>query len=147
MTHPLGWNPMDHECGAAAFPSVRCYLIECNPRTEWFADIFPGKISISDMDKIVEISGRALVFEWKRPGGKLTLGQEIMWARLTRGKMITTFAVNGTPKDMVVYALRVCWNGKWGKWEECGLLDLRERIVRWKEWALKNPVFTVSVNK
>lgn len=136
-----GYNPIRHQC-------IRdgCYLTECHPKTEWFASCFPGKISFSDMDRIVERHGRALVLEWKGPGGNLARAQEIMWDRLTRGTVITTIVVNGDPKTMEVSSYKICWNGKWQEWCESGLIDLRERIKAWADWAETHPVFSVTVN-
>jgi len=113
---------------------------------EWFADCFPGKISFSDMDHIVERNGRALVVEWKGPKGQLGKGQEIMWAKLTRGTMLTTIVVNGDPKTMDISSYQVCWNGKWSTPHESGLVDLHERIKSWADWAEQHPVFAVRVN-
>lgn len=136
-----GYNPIRHDCGRHG-----CYLTECHPKAEWFASCFPGKISFSDMDRIVERNGRALVMEWKGAGGALTQGQEIMWAKLTRGTMLTAVAVNGDPKTMEVSAYRICWNGKWEAWVSCGITDLYERIKAWATWAETHPVFSVTVN-
>lgn len=137
-----GYNPIRHKC-----ESKGCYLQNFHPKTEWFAPLFPGKINFSDMDRIVEVAGRALVLEWKGYGGEISKGQEIMWGRLTRGTMMTTIAVEGDPKSMDVSAYRICFNGKWQDWKEGGLLDLTDRIKKWNDWASSNPVFSIAVNK
>ena len=136
-----GYNPIRHDCN-----KYGCYLIECHPKAEWFAPCFPGKISFSDMDRIVERNGRALILEWKGPGGEISKGQEIMWQKLTRGTMLTTIAVNGDPKTMEVSAYRICWNGKWDKWCECGTIELHDKMKAWAEWAETHPVFSITVN-
>lgn len=134
--HPPGYNPIWHECDRHG-----CYLVERNPKTEWFASCFRGKISISDMDKIVEVNGRALVLEWKGTGGVLRTAQIIMWERLTRGRMFTVMAVNGNPKTMEVDSYRWCRDGQWDKdWTPGGMLDLQEQFTKWNDWAEKNPV-------
>ena len=123
-----------------------CYLTEHHPKTEIFADCFPGSISFSDMDRIVERHGRALVLEWKGAGGHLLKSQEIMWGNLTRGKMLTAIVVNGDAKNMVVSSYRLCWGGQWGDWLDSNLDGLRSRIKSWAEWAESNPVLSVSIN-
>lgn len=136
-----GYNPIRHDCQRNG-----CYLVECHPKTEWFASCFRGKISFSDMDRIVEVGGRALVIEWKGPGGKISFAQELMWKRLTRGGMFTVIAVNGDPKEMIVDSYRLCYEGKWQEWQESSTIDLRDRIKNWNEWAESHPVFSVTVN-
>ncbi len=101
---------------------------------------------MSDMDRIVEIAGRALVLEWKGPGGQIGLGQRIMWERLTRGKMLTVIAVEGDAKTMAVDKICHCWNGRWGEWINSSLLELNERLTNWAKWANANPVFSIAVN-
>lgn len=138
---PAGYNPIYHNC-----QQFGCYLVECHPKAEWFASCFPGKISFSDMDRIVERKGRALIMEWKGEGGRISQAQEIMWKNLTRGTMLTTIAVQGNPKTMEVTSYRVCWDGKWHEWKESGTLDLRERIEAWAKWAEQNPVVSITIN-
>lgn len=137
-----GYNPFRHDCN-----QYGCYLSECHPKTEWFASCFPGKISFSDMDHVVERNGRALIIEWKGEKGGIGRGQEIIWGKLTRGTMLTTIVVNGNPKSMEVSSYKICWNGKWDDaWTEAGLIDLKDRIKKWADWAETHPVFSVKIN-
>jgi len=136
-----GYNPIRYDCS-----QYGCYLTECQPKTEMFSDCFPGKISFSDMDRIVERNGRALIIEWKGPGGEIKRSQEIMWGKLTRGTMITTIAVNGDSKTMEVSAYRICWDGEWRNWQQSDFGELKLRITSWANWAETNPVFSVAVN-
>ena len=136
-----GYNPIRHDCN-----QYGCYLTECHPRMEWFANCFKGKISFSDIDFVVEVRGRGLIVEWKGHSGTLRKGQEIMWSKFTRGGMRTTIEVHGDPKTMEVSSFRACKNGKWGEWEEIGTIDFWERVKAWGDWAETHPVFSITVN-
>ena len=130
-----------------------CFLENSHPRSEWFFDCFDGPITFSDMDRIVEVAGRALILEWKSVRAELEPlqndirnGQAIMWKRLTRGKMITCLAVAGDAKEMSPEAYRICFNGRWSEIYEIGLIDLAEKIKNWNSWAKAHPIFKVETN-
>ena len=48
-----------------------------------FKDCFPGKISFTDIDGIVEINRNFLMVEWKGTDGPIPMGQRIMFERLS----------------------------------------------------------------
>jgi hypothetical protein len=48
-----GYNPMRWNCEKDG-----CFNVKCRPKIEQFADCFPGRIAVSDIDGIVEINGR-----------------------------------------------------------------------------------------
>ena len=77
-----GFNPMRWQCRGGE----HCYL-ECGHlRKELFADCFPGKIAVSDIDMIVEVSGRIFMAEWKPRGGAIDQGQERLLESLGKCK-------------------------------------------------------------
>lgn len=138
-----GYNPINHRC-----PRDGCYIEKSLPKSEWFYSIFPGKISFSDLDRIVEIAGRGLVFEWKSPGlHELKRGQDIMWRRLTRGKLLTVFCCAGDVKEMKLTGYAVYFNGGLEPWREAGLLEFTERLKAWVQWALDHSLVITTVHK
>lgn len=109
-----------------------CHNIKCRPKLLAFAESLPGKISFSDIDATVEVGGRFLFLEWKSPGAKVSIGQEIYHKKLTALSLrITSVLVEGDPSSMTVESIRVIRGGKWGPREPSSLQDLKSRIQRW----------------
>jgi hypothetical protein len=116
-----------------------CYNKTLRPKIETFAECFPRKIGMSDVDAIVEIGGKFLMIEWKAKGGSLGRGQEIMFEKLTsEGKQFVVYVVEGCPETMEVrqfsryYDNRVqrfvCADGE-------GLGQLKSHLKRWADFA------------
>ncbi len=104
-----------------------------------FKDCFPGKISFTDIDGIVEINEQVLMLEWKSSDSPLPTGQKIMFERLSK-KGICVFVVYGNAENMEVYKLMQYWKGKQDGWKDIGLDGLKERIFEWATWASSVPV-------
>ena len=93
-----GYNPIRWRC-----QSNGCYLTECHPKIEVFADCFPNRIAMSDIDGVVEINGHFIFMEWKGHGGKLTDGQKTLINRMTAlSEKVIFFVVYGDSKTMEV---------------------------------------------
>jgi hypothetical protein len=99
-----------------------------------FKDCFPGKISFTDIDGIVEINGLVLMLEWKSSDSPLPTGQKIMFERLSK-KDICVFVVYGNAENMEVYKLMQYINGTTRGWENIDLTGLKERISEWAKPA------------
>lgn len=125
-----GYNPLRWNCEKSG-----CYNQTLRPRIEEFAECFPRRIGMSDVDGIVEIAGRFLLLEWKSAGGAVTTGQRIMFERMTSGNMdphkFTVIVVSGHPREMQVESVQVFSAGKAGPVEACDLSNLKERIRAW----------------
>jgi hypothetical protein len=135
MSDANGYNPMKWDC------TVRgCFNVKQRPKIEVFSDIWPGKISMSDIDGIVEIRGKALVLEWKGAPRTLPTGQRIMYERLTIGGTITVFCVAGDAETMRVDAYNIFHCGKASGWMHADIETLRGRMIRWCEWAQQKQV-------
>ena len=133
---PLGYNPMRWNCDKSG-----CYNIKHRPKIEIFADVWPGRISIGDVDGIVEIQGKGLLLEWKSHNGQIPTGQRIMYQRLTTGMLLTVFCVYGDAETMDVFANKVFFNGleePKNKWEPSDLSALKKRLKAWCEWAQRS---------
>ena len=133
---PAGYNPMRHDCQRTG-----CFIRHCRPKSEWFCSLFPGKISFSDLDRIVEIDGRGLIFEWKSAIMSIPRGQDIMWRRLTRGKLLTVFCAAGNVSEMQLDGYAVYFDGEFHPWVDAGIIEFTERISKWVEWAHSNAIF------
>lgn len=129
-----GYNPMRWNCEIKG-----CFNKRKRPKIEVFASNFPGKINFSDVDGIVEISGNALMLEWKDYGVPLLRGQELMYERLSKHGPITVLCVSGDAETMDVKQQGVFHKGKWSGWKNVDMNDVQEKIRGWTHWALKNP--------
>ena len=131
MNKPLGYNPIRWDCA-----SDGCYNKTLRPRIEEFAGCFPGKISMSDVDGVVEIGGRFLFLEWKSKGGAVQGGQRIMFERLTAlSPRVTVIVVAGHPREMLVEWVQVFEQGRSREPEPCDFAGLHRRIEAWAQRA------------
>lgn len=131
MNKPLGYNPIRWDCNANGY-----YNKTLRPRIEEFASCFPGKISMSDVDGVVEIGGRFLFLEWKSKGGTVQGGQRIMFERLTSlSPRVTVIVVSGHPREMRVEQVQVFENGRSREPEPCDFDGLSRRIRSWADRA------------
>ena len=118
-----------------------CYNVKHRPKIEMFADIWPGRISMGDVDGIVEISGNALMLEWKTATTTIPTGQRIMYQRITDGKRLTVFCVCGDAETMVVSAYKMFFDGHEtprDKWLPINFDGLKMKLKSWCEWAQQN---------
>ncbi len=60
-----------------------CYNVKHRPKIEEFAECFPGKISMGDVDGLVEINGHFLLLEWKSVSKDLGYGQRKTYEQIT----------------------------------------------------------------
>ena len=81
-------------------------------------DCFPGAISFSDVDGIVEIAGNALLLEWKPEPTLLQAGQRIMYQRITVGRRFSVIVAAGDASTMTVTHRAGFVNGRWRDWKE-----------------------------
>jgi len=96
----------------------------------------PRKIGMSDVDGIVEINGKFLLIEWKYAEGHITVGQRIMFERMTAlSPKITVLVVAGDPQTMEVYSYMKIYNGKMHPIERIDLDGFRRRVKAWANLA------------
>lgn len=125
-------NPLRWDCAA----SGKCFNTYCRPKIEVFADCFPRRIKMGDVDGLVEINGLFLLLEWKRPGQDVPQGQRIAYehfSRLTRGCVV--FCVRGHADTMEVVDYCLFWDGRQWPWLPAGLEDLQARMAGWAAFA------------
>lgn len=125
-----GYNPMRWNCD-----SDGCYNLKCRPKIEVFHGCFKGKISMGDVDGIVEINGHILIMEWKSRPGTLPTGQRLLLSRITKiSPLITAIIVVGDPEEMRVESVSVCSGGRIHEPEPIDLDGLKSRM---KAWAVR----------
>lgn len=91
---------------------------------------------MSDFDGVVEMNNKFLILEWKGIGGALTLGQEIMFKKLTEsGDRFTVFVVHGNSMTMEVFQYEVFFQGRREK-VSANLTQLKERFRAWSMWVM-----------
>ena len=134
MSSAGGYNPMRYDCS-----SNGCYNKTLRPRIETFAECFPRRIGMTDVDAMVELNNKFMMIEWKARGGSLSRGQEIMFEKLTKDNdLFCVYVVEGCPSTMEVtqYTRYInnmvqrfpCPNGK-------GLETLKDNIRRWVKFT------------
>lgn len=137
MSHPIGFNPLRWDC-----EKLGCFNKKRRPKIEVFAGCFPGRINFGDIDGIVEISGNALILEWKSQNRDLPLGQRIMYRNMTSGGPITVMVIIGDPETMEITHYCVFWGGRQSPangYRAISLEEIKEKMARWAQWALENP--------
>ena len=133
-----GFNPMRWDCNKGG-PGVNCFNKKRRPKIEVFSKCFPGKISLGDIDGIVEINWRGLLLEWKTDTNKPTTGQRIMYERLTSQGLLTVVFVVGNAETMEVSHVGTFFLGKQSALEKASLQDVELRMQRWCCWAQSLP--------
>ncbi len=137
MNKPFGYNPLRWNCKEQG----KCYNETLRPKIEEFAGCFPGKVSFSDVDGIVELGGYFLLLEWKSQGGSVQGGQRIMYQNMTAlSPKFTVIVVNGHPREMTVQSVQVFRRGQASPIESCTFEQLHERIEAWADEARKRRV-------
>jgi len=132
MSRDNGCNPMRWNCATQG-----CFNVKKRPKIEVFADCLPGKIAFTDVDALTEIRGNFLYLEWK-DHQRLSVGQRILFERMTALCPATVMIVEGDAEQMTVHSLCTVWAGTIGAREEADLDDLRDAIREWRDWALAN---------
>ncbi len=125
-----GYNPMRWDCEKRG-----CFNLKRRPKIEVFHDLFPGKISFGDVDGIVEINGKGLLIEWKSDTIDLPRGQQIMYKRLTAGKMLTVIIIVGNAETMRISHVGYVFNGEYSEPTPADMDRLREWIAGWVDFA------------
>ncbi len=129
-----GRNPMRWNCETKG-----CFNKKRRPKIEEFAECLPGRIAFSDVDAIVEVNDHFLWLEWKSYEGPLPTGQRIMFERMTHGEegRFSVLVIVGNAETMQVEASAWVLHGKVGARQPSDLEDVKERIRRWAQWALR----------
>lgn len=129
-----GFNPMYYDCERQG-----CFNKKRRPKIEVFAECFPGKIGMGDVDGIVEINGRGLLLEWKSGDISLQRGQSIMYQRLTQNTTLSVIVVHGDAETMTVY--RYAWfaEGRLHEWHDASLDDVKKAMFEWCFWSQTTP--------
>lgn len=132
-----GYNPMRWNCDLGG-PGCNCFNKKKRPKIEMFADCFPGMITMSDVDGVVEVKGNFLYLEWK-PSEDISTGQRILIERRTFDTVSTYIIVSGIAETMVVSAYAIALNGSIREWRGGSMADLLVFARQWNDWALRHP--------
>jgi hypothetical protein len=124
-------NPMRWKCA-----ELGCYNEVARPKIEVFADCFPGRICMGDIDGLVEINGRFLLLEWKSEPKDIPTGQRITYDMLVKvpGRMWTVLCIAGDAKSMDVTHAMVY--GKGVHWQPADLHRCKQFMSNWSQWAI-----------
>jgi len=133
MSGDNGYNPMRWNCERQG-----CFNLKKRPKIEMFANCLPGRIAFTDVDALTEICGNLLFLEWK-DHQEISLGQRILFERITKLCPAAVIIVEGDAQYMTVNSISTVWDGVIGPHKEADLDDLRSQIRTWADWALVNP--------
>jgi len=128
-----GYNPMRWRCEDRG-----CFNVKKRPKIEKFCDCFPGRISLSDIDGVVEINGRFLLLEWKEDPKEIPTGQRIMFGWLTAApnRQFTVLCVAGDAETMLItHAMH--YTGPSSEWRPRDFDWCWRFMSRWSDWAAK----------
>lgn len=125
-------NPMRWKCG-----QLGCYNVHARPKIEVFADCFPGRICMGDIDGLVEVNGRFLLLEWKHAPEPIPTGQRITYDAFVSlpNHLVTVLCVAGNATTMEVTHAMSYRPGR--LWRRASLLACKRFMVLWAEWAVK----------
>lgn len=125
-------NPMRWKCDA-----LGCYNKLARPKIEVFAECFPGKIAMGDIDGVVEINGRFLIVEWKTKPGPISIGQVRMYEAYNAipGHRFTVLCIAGSAETMEVTHAMCFRPGR--SWHRASLSSCKRFMRRWATWAIE----------
>ena len=132
MDCTTGYNPMQWNCETQG-----CFNLKKRPKIEIFAECFPGRIAMTDVDGEVEIGGNILQIEWKSHT-HIPRGQQIKFERATKTCHLTVFVVKGDAETMEVDGFNIVSGGIIGPWFDADLEALKATIKDWAHWARFN---------
>jgi len=101
-----GFNPMRHDCERQG-----CFNTIRRPKIELFAECFPRKIAMADVDGVVEINQRFLFLEWKTPFAQLSSGGKRTLCAFSMIEGSISIAAWGDAKEMSVIELSLWVKG------------------------------------
>jgi len=113
-----------------------CYIKKMTPNWGFLDSSFSKRITVGDIDGIVEANGKLLILEWKTSGAEIPLGQQIMFEKVTPiSGIVTVIVIWGDPEETTVSGYQLFFNGKKQKKKEAGCDDIKEVCRRWEFWA------------
>lgn len=126
-----------------------CFNLKRRPKIEAFAECFPGRIAMGDIDGCVEINGHFLFLEWKGYVGPIPTGQAITFKALTAPEIVedrhTVYVVAGDAESMKVDAVKAFRNGQEGEWKDMDKAALCDSIKKWVATVKSRPHPRVQV--
>lgn len=110
--------------------------------SHWDWGMFKGcfdnpRVTLMDLDGMVERNGYMLLIETKWPGGDLSGGQRIAFTNLCKTNFTSVIVVWGQPQqpeEMQIYHLGHVYDR-----QPCDKFTLRLAVKRWYDWASSQP--------
>jgi len=127
-----GYNPLRWKC-----EQLGCFNKVARPKIEIFAECFPRRIAMGDMDGYVEIGGKFLIMEWKHTGHEsLEEGQRRAFDAFLRApnRMFTILCICGDAHRMQVSSA-MYYAGIGSAWKPRDMEWCRRFISSWASWA------------
>lgn len=134
---PAGYNPLRWRCEDRG-----CFNVKHRPKIELFAESFPGRIAMTDIDATVEVNGFFLFLEFK--GGnvrEVPIGQRIYFERLTRlSTRIHAAVVHADAETMDCSAIATFHRGVMSGFHPINLEGLKSRMTTWAKQSASYPL-------
>jgi len=121
LGNPLRWN-----CEIQG-----CFNRQKRPKIEVFKNCFPGRIALSDVDGMAEMSSNGTLLEWKPAPIELSFGQSLAYHNLTKSKQLIVICVAGDAETMEVSHMGEWYGGKWSGWRQANLFDVQYTFYKW----------------
>lgn len=129
-----GRNPLRWKCDVDG-----CFNLKKRPKIEEFAECFPRRIGVSDVDGWVELNSRFLLLEWKPAPVELSTGQRIAFKRFSEQSYgNAVYCVAGDAETMEITHFAMFFNGQWHPWEPTTIDYLKAHFKRWADWIEKD---------
>lgn len=125
-----GYNPLRHDCEKQG-----CFNKTRRPKIEEFAECFPGKIAMSDIDGYAEVQGRIFYLEWKTPGAPLQTGQRIAFNIISKTPGNVVLVCWGDAETMEVHEAEFFLNSCKYILPEANLQSVKDFMCRWARAA------------
>jgi len=134
----MTFQPMRYNCAKQG-----CFNVKNRPDFGVFADCFPGKISMMDIDAAVEVNNRFLFVEFKPVEfQKLARGQELFFERLAQDRRNTVVIAAGDVETMQFSRCMTIEDGQFRNWRDTSTDMMRARMKQWADNALAAGVLT-----
>jgi hypothetical protein len=141
MNDHTGFNPMRWDCEKRS-----CFNKLHRPKIELFAECFPRKIAMTDIDATVEVAGSYLFVDFKS-SNYIPVGQRLYFERLTKiDDRLTVIVVVCDAETMDCYEFCTIERGVMGGWAACNLSDLKQHFVQWSKLANERALKAVLKN-
>lgn len=122
-----GFNPMRWNCETQG-----CFNKFMRPKIEIFAECFPDKIALGDIDATVEMNRHFLHLEFKRNANSIPRGQQIYLRNFTeQSEKNAALIVHADPVSMECFGVVAVQEGRFTDYVPSSQDEVKAILRRW----------------